>query len=233
MSTPTCIRESRAGAKDTDFCACRWDGEERKVTDFTIAEPRARADRMWNNQRKPLWTGSLGNGTLKLKTATKPTGDALVIFKATDGKEKQILQILLGKFEGDARAKRNAGAALGTSLRERLQAGTLSEGALQATRDEERQGQSAGSRHSLARHSAGPRRNTKEAEVVFAGQAPRARNCKGKGGLHGSAKEEAGSLHDSASKEEASSAEEGGGGGRGRGRRGGGGGRGGRGEAGW
>jgi hypothetical protein len=96
---------------------------------------------LWNTHRKPLWTGTLGKSTLKLKKACRPTGDAVAIFKTPPGgKETQILQILLDKFDGDQDAKRASGVALGTSLCERLASGTLKESALKEARDREQRG---------------------------------------------------------------------------------------------
>ena len=133
---------AREGALETDFAACRWqDGEEREVTDLQVAELRARTTTLWNTHRKPLWTGTLGKSTLKLKKACRPTGDAVAIFKTPPGgKETQILQILLDKFDGDQDAKRASGVALGTSLCERLASGTLKESALKEARDREQRG---------------------------------------------------------------------------------------------
>jgi hypothetical protein len=136
---------AREGALETDFAACRWqDGEEHEVTDLQVAELRARTTSVWNTHRKPLWTGTLGKSTLKLKKACRPTGDAVEIYKTPPGgKETQILQILLDKFDGDQDAKRASGVALGTSLCERLASGTLKESALKEARDSEQRGRAS------------------------------------------------------------------------------------------
>ena len=76
----------------------------------------------------------MGKAVLKLKksirhaTEDKPAHESLAIFKfPPDGKPKQLLQILVGKFDGDTAAQRKQAVALGVSLCEQLQAGTLPE----------------------------------------------------------------------------------------------------------